>query len=214
MKRNTTIPQSASLTAPFTQEGLIIGITGGTGSGKTALLELIREQGGLVLDCDAIYHQLLETDPKLLQAIENRFPGVIKDGQLNRKALGAIVFADSQALQDLNAITHSAVKAEVIARLSPAPRLAAIDAIGLFEGDLNRLCDVTVAVTAPVQIRVKRLMERDGITEEYALARIAAQPSKEEFISRCDYHLENDGTYAAFRQKCLAFFRQLGIITV
>ena len=72
MYRNTTIPQSASLTAPFTQGGLIIGITGGTGCGKTTLLNVIAEKGGLILDCDAVYHQLLTRDDALLNAIGQR----------------------------------------------------------------------------------------------------------------------------------------------
>ena len=129
---------------------MIIGITGGTGCGKTTLLDLIRKQGGLVLDCDAVYHELLAADGQLLSAIENRFPGVVEEGGLNRKKLGAIVFADENALLDLNRITHGAVKREVVRRLISAPDLAAIDAIGLFEGGLAELCHVTVAVTAPV----------------------------------------------------------------
>lgn len=193
---------------------MIIGITGGTGSGKTAFLDVIRENGGMVLDCDAIYHELLTADPSLLDAIETRFPGVVEMGQLQRKKLGTIVFNDAKALQDLNKITHRAVKEEVLRRLAAANALTAIDAIGLFEGELASLCDVTVAVTAPDKIRIQRLMARDGITEEYAKARISAQPSKEAFIARCDYHLENDGSLDVFRDKCLAFLRQLGIITV
>ena len=93
MDRHTTIPQSAALTAPFAQGGLIVGITGPTGSGKTTLLQLIASMGGMVLDCDDIYHQLLATDPALLEAIQQRFPGTVRDGQLDRKKLGAIVFA-------------------------------------------------------------------------------------------------------------------------
>ena len=88
---------------------MILGITGGTGCGKTTLLKVIEEQGGLILDCDAIYHQLLQTDFSLLSAIESRFPGTEENGILLRKKLGSIVFSDSQALLDLNAITHRAV---------------------------------------------------------------------------------------------------------
>ena len=69
---------------------MIIGITGGTGSGKTTLLEILRQRGALVLDCDAIYHELLQTNPKLLQEIKDRFPGTVVNGQLNRKLLGAM----------------------------------------------------------------------------------------------------------------------------
>ena len=128
---------------------MILGITGGSGCGKTTLLRQIADAGGRILDCDEIYHRLLETDAALLHAIEARFPGTVVAGKLNRKALGAIVFSDPQALDDLNRITHSAVRAEVLRLLSDAPQLAAIDAIGLFEGDLAGLCDTTVAVTAP-----------------------------------------------------------------
>ena len=191
---------------------MIIGITGGTGCGKTTLLNLIAEQGGLVLDCDAIYHQLLQKDHNLLQAIESRFPGVVEDGALNRKKLGGIVFADPQALLDLNAITHSAVKKEVLRRLESKPALAAIDAIGLFEGGLAELCDVTVAVTAPEELRVRRLMQRDGISEEYARNRIAAQHDTDWFRRRCDRILENDGSIDAFATKCLAFLHTMGIM--
>ena len=157
---------------------MILGITGGTGCGKTTLLKLIAEQGGLILDCDAIYHELLATDNNLLDAIEARFPGTVENGTLQRKKLGALVFSDSGALLDLNRITHGAVKREVLRRLEPKPKLAAIDAIALFEGDLAELCDVTVAVTAPEEVRVKRLMARDGISEAYARSRIAAQHSE------------------------------------
>ena len=154
---------------------MILGITGGTGCGKTTLLRLIEGQGGLILDCDAIYHDLLQWDRALLAAIEGRFPGVVEDGRLQRKKLGTIVFSDRKALEDLNRITHSAVKAQVAARLETAPALAAIDAIALHESGLAELCDVTVAVTAPLEDRVRRLMARDGISESYARSRIAAQ---------------------------------------
>ena len=191
---------------------MIIGITGGTGCGKTTLLNLILQKGGLVLDCDAIYHELLRSDADMLNAINVRFPGVVEVGVLNRKKLGTIVFSDSQALLDLNAITHKAVKEEVLRRLSVGPVLAAIDAIGLFEGGLAELCDVTVAVTAPVEDRVKRLMGRDGITEEYARARIAAQKDEAWFREKCGYCLNNDGGLDAFATKCLAFLAELGIM--
>ena len=191
---------------------MIIGITGGTGCGKTTLLNLIRQQGGTVMDCDAIYHELLQTDTDMLSAIDARFPGTVENGALNRKKLGAIVFSDEQALLDLNRITHSAVKKEVLRRLEGKPALAAIDAIGLFEGGLAQLCQVTVAVTAPVELRVKRLMARDGISEEYARKRIAAQHSEEWFREQCDHILENDSTFDAFRAKCVAFLESLGIM--
>lgn len=208
MDRDTAIPQSAF----FAQGSFVIGITGGTGCGKTTLLDLIRQRGGLVLDCDGIYHELLGTDQEMRNAIDARFPGVVENGVLNRKKLGSIVFADGQALADLNAITHKAVKAEVRRRLEAAPKLAAIDAIALFEGGLAELCNVTVAVSAPAEDRVQRLMARDGITEAYARARIAAQKDEAWFREMCGYCLINDGGIDAFRTKCLAFLTELGIM--
>ena len=150
----------------------------------------------------------------MLSAIDARFPGVVEEGQLNRKKLGAIVFADTQALLDLNTITHSAVKKEVLLRLDSKPHLAAIDAIGLFEGGLAELCDVTVAITAPTEDRVRRLMARDGISEEYARKRIAAQHGEDWFRQRCDHTLSNDSTLPQFREKCVAFLQKLGIMNV
>lgn len=191
---------------------MIIGITGGTGSGKTTLLNMLKAQGALILDCDAIYHRLLETDRKLLQAIADRFPGCVGDTGLDRKKLGSIVFSDKAALQDLNRITHSAVHQAVLKKLQPKPRLAAIDAIGLFEGGLAALCDVTVAVTADENIRIARLMAREGISEEYAKLRIRSQKDPAEFTALCDYVLENNGAKEEFQNKCLAFFQDLGIM--
>ena len=191
---------------------MIIGITGGTGCGKTTLLNLIAECGGLILDCDAIYHELLISDKDMLFAIEVRFPGTVENGVLNRKKLGSIVFADENALLDLNRITHSAVKAEVLRRLECAPKLAAIDAIGLFEGGLAELCDATVAVTAPEEMRVQRLMVRDNISEEYARSRIRAQHSEDWFRERCDRVLVNNKNIDAFRAECLAFLHAIGIM--
>ena len=191
---------------------MIIGITGGTGCGKTTLLEMIRQHGGLVLDCDRIYHGLLQAGGEMVDRLAQRFPEAMEDGILNRKKLGTIVFSDPAALADLNEITHSAVKAEVLRLLAGKPALAAIDAIGVFEGGLAELCDVTVAVTAPEEARIRRLMVRDSIPESYARARIAAQKKEDWFRQRCDYVLENDGELDAFATKCVAFLRNIGIM--
>ena len=188
---------------------MILGITGGTGCGKTTLLKEIEKRGGLVLDCDAVYHELLTRDETLLNAINDRFPGVVVDKKLERKKLGAIVFADEAALKDLNAITHGAIKAEIVRRLSEKPALAAIDAIALFEGGLAQLCDATVAVTAPREDRVARLMARDGISREYAESRINAQKSEDWFRKMCGHTLRNDGTQEEFGTKCSEFLDSL-----
>lgn len=188
----------------------VIGITGGSGSGKTTLLSAIGRRKGLVLDCDAIYHELLKTDPELLTAIEARFPGTVEDGALNREKLGRIVFGDGDALLALNRITHGAVVREVKARLAASEAdLAAIDAIGLFESGLDSLCHTTVCVTAPLEDRVRRLMLRDGISEERARARLAAQKSDEALSALCRHTLCNDRDYPQFLQQCEALLAKI-----
>lgn len=192
---------------------MILGITGGTGCGKTTLLSCIQARGGLVLDCDAIYHRLLQEDEGLLRAITMRFPETLEGGEFNRKKLGTIVFSDERALLDLNAIAHAAVKREVLRLLEKEhPAFAAIDAIALFEGKLAELCDKTVAVTAPMENRVQRLMRRDNISESYARSRIAAQHEESWFRERVDYVLANEGTILDFQKKCEEFLDTLGIL--
>ena len=194
----------------------ILGITGGTGCGKTTLLRCVERHGGEVIDCDALYHALLHTDAALLEAISARFSGVVTDGELNRKALGKLVFADEAALRDLNAITHGAVCRAVRVRLDLARErgceLAAVDAIALFESGLARLCDCTVAVTAPRSARIERLMRREGISEAYAAQRIAAQKSDAEFSEMSDFTLQNSGTIAEFEEQCEQFLK--GVISM
>ena len=106
---------------------MILGITGGSGCGKTTALKAVQDLGGLVLDCDAIYHELLACSPALLAAIGARFPGAVSGSELDRKKLGRLVVSDEKALLDLNRITHRAVKEEVLGRLahntSPWPPL-------------------------------------------------------------------------------------------
>ena len=171
----------------------IFGVTGGTGCGKTTFLKVLEEQGFLTIDCDALYHDLLRENAAMLAAIGAAFPGTVVGGSLQRKALGQIVFADPAALKALSAITDPFVDAAVEALLAAHPaQNAAIDAIRLFESGIARRCSRTFAVTAPVETRVKRLMAREGISEDYARLRIAAQPSDELFQAKCDTVLVND----------------------
>lgn len=188
---------------------MILGITGGSGCGKTTLLEAVGALGGVTLDCDEIYHQLLTRDGSLQSALREAFPQAYPKGTLERKILGSIVFSDSAALTRLNGITHGEVKKEVLSRLREAPSLAAIDAIALFEGGLSPLCGITVAVTAPREDRIRRLMLRDGISRQYAAARINAQHPDDWFRERCDFVLENRNGKEAFLEECTAFLRNI-----
>lgn len=184
----------------------IVGITGGTGCGKTTALNVLRDMGALVIDCDAVYHGLLATSKALIAEIDARFPGTVEAGALQRKKLGSVVFADAQALCDLNAITHRYVSAETDRLLREWARaggtLAAIDAIALIESGISARCDLVIGVTAPRRQRIERLMAREGISREYAEARIDAQKPNEWFEEHCDRVLENSGSLEAFQKTC------------
>ena len=188
----------------------LIGVTGGSGSGKTTVTQFLAAQGVLALDCDKIYHELLETNADMLAEIEARFPAVFKNGKLDRKMLGAIVFAVPEALRDLNAITHRYVREDIYRRLREyvwqGGTVAVVDAIALFESGISEDCVFTVGVTAPDDERCARIMARDGIDADYALARIEAQPDDEYYEMRCDYLLRNDGTPEELKAKCRELF--------
>ena len=179
---------------------LVIGITGGTGAGKTSLLRALEKQGACVLDCDAVYHEMLKTDEELRGALKEAFGGTIfrSDGSVDVHAIGLIVFGDTGRLAALDALVKEYVPREIARRMAETDaNLIGLDAIKLMECGLGAICDASVAVTAPVEVRVKRIMTRDGITEEYARSRIAAQQDAEYFRARCGYEFVNDLPTAA-----------------
>ena len=194
---------------------VVIGITGPTGAGKTTVLNVLAQLGGTSVDCDAVYHQLLLTSVPMQHELKNRFGAEIFDenGHLRRKELGAIVFGDSAALAELNAITHRHIVAELKRRIACAEAegrpAVALDAIALLESGAGRLCRVTVAVTASEEARVRRIMAREGISEEYARARAAAQKPGSWFEERCTYTLRNDGDLESFKTKARALIKQI-----
>ena len=178
---------------------LVIGFTGPTGAGKTSALRALERLGGLVLDCDAIYHQLLRTDEALRTALTGAFGQVFApDGTLDRQKLGTVVFSDPAALETLNRIIYDRLPRELLRRMdeSSAP-VVGIDAINLVESGLCDMCRRTVAVLAPAEQRVRRIMARDGIPEEYARLRVQAQKDDEFYRTHCTDTLFNDCADAA-----------------
>ena len=180
----------------------IVGVTGPSGSGKSTALKCLRERGALVLDCDAVYHELLETNEALVNELAAHFPGTVENGKLLRKKLGEQVFGNPEALRELNAITHRFITEEVRCRLRDfamrGGTLAALDASELMESPLAFLCSFTVGVLADEEIRMQRIMARDGISREYAWSRIRAQHTADYFRSRCTVTVENNQDEANF----------------
>ena len=198
-----------ALTASMT----IIGITGGTGCGKTTALNVIKDMGGLIIDCDEVYHKLLSEDGPMLDAINERFPGVVPKGTHDTKALGEIVFSNPEDLKALNAITHKFVGDEISRQFfdwaKNGGRLAAIDAIALIESGISNVCKATVGIIAPTETRIERLMKREGITQEYAALRVTAQKPNEFFKENCDFTVCNDSTEEAFNNMCRQIFEDI-----
>jgi dephospho-CoA kinase len=192
----------------------IIGLTGGTGAGKTTALRAHIDMRAAVIDCDEVYHELLCSSKEMLTAIDNRFTGVLDGDKLNRKKLGKVVFASDEALLELMGITYpfitKAVSDKIEGFKQDGKEICAIDAIGLFESGISDICNYTVYVTAPADVRAKRIMEREGISYDYAMLRINSQKSDEYFKDRCDYVLVNDFEREAdFTAYCLEFFSNI-----
>ncbi len=193
----------------------VLGITGPTGAGKTTLLREVEKLGGAVIDCDAVYHEMLKSDITLQDMLEREF-GPLRDesGSIDRKKLGRIVFGAPEKLEALNAIAWRGIAYRVRGiledRREQGRALAAIDAIALLESPLKELCQLTVAVLAPQEVRVRRVMAREGVSEQYAWARVKAQRPDEYFIRKCDYTLVNDLPAAEeFSQKAREFLKEV-----
>lgn len=191
----------------------VIGITGGSGSGKTTALKVLEEMGALIIDCDKVYHELLESSAELISELDSCFSGVVNDGVLDRKALGKKVFNDEKSLAQLNSISHRYVSGLVDEMLRvwamQGGTLAAVDAIELISSGLAVRCKAVFAVLSDTETRLKRIMDRDGISKEYALMRIKAQHSDEYFIENCGYILYNNCSKEEFENQCRKYFLEV-----
>ena len=179
----------------------VIGLCGGSGSGKGTVSGLFLKQGIPSIDTDAIYREITSGDSECLRALSIEFGDEIisTDGSLNRKALSKIVFSGKGAevrLKKLNEISHQFILDETRSRLSEYEEqgflTAIVDAPVLFESGFNTECDCVIAVVADREVRINRIMLRDKIDRESAISRIDSQLNDEWLASHADYVIENN----------------------
>ncbi len=180
---------------------IIIGLTGGSGSGKSTVALCFKNAGARIIDADRIARDVVAVGRPALAEIANTFTDVLlPDGSLNRKKLGAIVFSDKNTLAKLNKITHAYIIKEIKETLENHPQpLTVIDAPLLFECGLEQLCSVCIAVLSDRKVRLERIMKRDGLTEALAKSRIDVQPDDDFYRTRCDYVIENNQDQSALK---------------
>ncbi len=190
-----------------------VGLTGGIGSGKSAVTALLRERGAVVVDADVLAREVVEPGTPGFAAVVERFgDGVLDgDGRLDRPALGAVVFADEQARRDLEAIIHPRVRARA-AELEAAAGPDAVvvhDVPLLVETGQAELYDLVVVVDVPVETQIERLASNRGMSRAEAESRIAAQATREQRRGAADVVIDNSGTLADLADAVDALWQRL-----
>jgi dephospho-CoA kinase len=184
---------------------LRVGLTGGIGSGKSAVSALLADHGAVVIDADTLAREVVEPRTSGLAAVVDEFgPNVLNaSGGLDRQALGAIVFADPQARSRLNAIVHPLVRARAreLELAAPAGSVVVHDIPLLVETDQAGDFDVVVVVDAPDDAQLDRLTRVRGMPESEAVARIDAQATREQRRAAADHVIVNDGSLDDLRRQ-------------
>lgn len=194
---------------------MILGVTGGIASGKSAVTEFFRSLGAAVVSADELAREAVRPGSETLRKLIERFGRriLLADGTLDRKALAATIFADPRQREDLNRITHPAVAALAVERLGQlvdrGERLIVYEAPLLFEAGAERRVDAVLVVRIDPLLQLQRLRDREGIGEDEARARIDAQMPQEEKVARADYVIDNSGPLEETEAQVRELFRRL-----
>lgn len=197
---------------------LVIGLTGPTGAGKGTVADLFASFGLPILNADKIYHDLLIPPSACLDELVTRFGTQILqiDHTLDRRALAGIVFSSPEALADLNSIAHRHVMQKVHDELDQLRQqntpAAVFDAPQLFEAHAERDCNIIVSVLATPELRMERIMRRDGIDETAAAKRMEAQYSDSFFRTHSDYVIENNDSPERLRPLVHKILLEMGVL--
>lgn len=199
-----------------TRTPYLIGLTGNIASGKSLVLARLGELGAHTVDADRVVHELQRPGQPVYAAIREAFgDGVIApDGQLDRRALSAIVFSDPAALARLEALIHPAVRERIEGEIERAAApVVVIDAIKLFEGGLAARCDENWVVTCDPNIQLARLIAREGYSEVEARRRMDAQQPAALKVAQADVVIDNSGTIGTTRALVDAAWARLPLCT-
>jgi len=192
----------------------LIGLTGNIATGKSAVLRMLKRLGAKVIDADALVHRLMAEGTPVWQAILDEFgEGILgPEGKIDRGKLGAIVFADAEALKRLEAIVHPAVTARLDELIHQATEpVVVVEAIKLIEAGWHRTCDALWVVTCPKEQQLERLLRRRKLSREEALLRIEAQPPQEDKVALADVVIDNSGSLEEIREQVEKEWERLGV---
>lgn len=179
---------------------MVVGLTGQTGAGKSTITEVFKKSGFAVIDADKVARYVQRKDSPCLKELKDFFGKDIisDDGTLNRKALAKKVFTEKSNLEALNSICYPYISNEILCRIREyadmQKKIILIDAPTLFESRADDFCELIISVIAEENLRMQRIMKRDGITEEAAKERMKAQHSQDFFIDNSDFIIKNDST--------------------
>ena len=193
---------------------IILGITGGSGCGKTTVSKILSENGVDVIDCDLVTRKIVEPNEPALREIEDTFGNeyLNSDKTLNRKKLAGLVFNSPENLLKLNRIMHKYVEEYINLYIQNSTAdIVGIDAAALIESGINKKCDYLLCVLANKDLRLQRIITRDNLSQDEALSRINAQKNDEFYIEKSDYIVYNNGNIDEINEQIIKILNEIRI---